>query len=197
MHTSTFLLFLSSIISLKLVGAKETIILHNFLQFWQLLKEKCITKCEKVSISILALSSLYKCWYPFWGQFSQIFKTKVLIQILISQCIASINSKPDHPPKWPLWDSHILVTLGSGFRSSVLPGGLPPGLNQSKSWTILEKVWCFLKQMSSSYFLMFIYTRSEQCDFGPIYTITNTQYFRIYPGNLKSIPVRISPDQGR
>ena len=31
---------------------------------------------------------------------------------------------------------------------------------------------------------MFIYARSEQCDLGPIYTITNTQYIRIYPGKL-------------
>ena len=30
-----------------------------------------------------------------------------------------------------------------------------------------------LKQMSSSSFHMFIYARSEQCDVGPIYTITN------------------------
>ena len=32
---------------------------------------------------------------------------------------------------------------------------------------------------------MFIYARSEQCDLGPIYTITNTQRIRIYPGKLK------------
>ena len=31
-----------------------------------------------------------------------------------------------------------------------------------------------LKQMSSSSFHTFIYARSEQCDLGPIYTITNT-----------------------
>ena len=29
---------------------------------------------------------------------------------------------------------------------------------------------------------MFMYVRSEQCDLGPIYTITNTQRIRIYPG---------------
>ena len=42
-----------------------------------------------------------------------------------------------------------------------------------------------------------IYSRSEQCDLGPIYTITNTQRIRIYPGKLKLILVKISPDPGR
>ena len=54
-----------------------------------------------------------------------------------------------------------------------------------------------LKQMGSSSFHMFIYTRSEQCDVDPIYTITNTQRIRIYPGKLKFILVKISPDPGR
>ena len=44
---------------------------------------------------------------------------------------------------------------------------------------------------------MFIYARSEQCDLGPIYTITNTQRIRIYPGKLKFILVKISPDPGQ
>ena len=43
---------------------------------------------------------------------------------------------------------------------------------------------------------MFIYARSEQCDPGPIYTITNTQRIRIYPGKFKFILVKISPDLG-
>ena len=43
---------------------------------------------------------------------------------------------------------------------------------------------------------MFIYARSEQCDLGPIYTITNTQRIRTYPGKLKSFLVKISPDPG-
>ena len=51
--------------------------------------------------------------------------------------------------------------------------------------------------MSSSFFHMFKYTRSEQCDLCPIYTITNTQRIRIYPGILKFILVKISPDPGR
>ena len=53
--------------------------------------------------------------------------------------------------------------------------------------------------MSSSSFHMFIYARSEQCDLGPIYiyAITNTQRIRIYPGKLKFILDKISPDPGR
>ena len=51
--------------------------------------------------------------------------------------------------------------------------------------------------MSSGSFHMFIYARSKQCDLGPIYTITNMQRIRIYPGKLKFILVKISPDPGR
>ena len=51
-----------------------------------------------------------------------------------------------------------------------------------------------LKQLSSSSFHMFIYARREQCDLGSIYTVTNTQRNRIYPGKLKFILVEISPD---
>ena len=51
--------------------------------------------------------------------------------------------------------------------------------------------------MSSSSFHMFIFARSEQCDLGLIYTTTNTQRIRIYPGKLKFILVKISPDPGR
>ena len=51
--------------------------------------------------------------------------------------------------------------------------------------------------MNSSSFHMLIYARSEQCDLGPIYTITNTQHIRIYPDKLKLILVKISPDPGR
>ena len=42
---------------------------------------------------------------------------------------------------------------------------------------------------------MFIYARTEQCDLGPIYTITNAE--RIYPGKLKFILVKILPNPGR
>ena len=49
--------------------------------------------------------------------------------------------------------------------------------------------------MGSSSFHMFIYARKEQCDSGPIYTITNSQH--IYPGKLKFILVKISLDPGR
>ena len=44
---------------------------------------------------------------------------------------------------------------------------------------------------------MFIYARSEQCDLGPICTVTNTQRIRIYPGKFKFILVKISQDPGR
>ena len=44
---------------------------------------------------------------------------------------------------------------------------------------------------------MFTYARSEQCDLCAIYTITNTQRIRIYPGILKFMLVKISPDPGR
>ena len=52
--------------------------------------------------------------------------------------------------------------------------------------------------MGSSSFHIFIYARSEQCDLDTItHTITNTQRIRIYPGKLKFILVKISPDPGR
>ena len=44
---------------------------------------------------------------------------------------------------------------------------------------------------------MFSCARSEQCDLGPDYTTTNKQRIRIYPGKLKFILVKISPDPGR
>ena len=51
--------------------------------------------------------------------------------------------------------------------------------------------------MGSSSFHLFIYAKSEQCDLGPVYTITNTQRIRIYSGKLEFILVKISPDPGR
>ena len=119
--------------------------------------------------------------------------------------------QPDHhlPPPGAPGDSHILVAPGVGFRSSVLPGGLPRGrvLNQSKSSIILKKgaTFSLLKQMGSISFHMFIYARSEQYDLtggpayllGPVYTTTNTQHIAIYPGKFKFILVKISPDSGR
>ena len=47
-----------------------------------------------------------------------------------------------------------------------------------------------LQQLSSSSFHMFIYARSEQRDLVPIYTVTNTQRIRIYPGKLKFVLVQ-------
>ena len=94
--------------------------------------------------------------------------------------------------------AHSSCPWGRVFAPLPCPGGV---LNQSKSSIILKKsaiFALFLKQMSSSSFHMFIYARSEQCDLiGPIYTITNTQCIRIYPGKLKFILVKISSDPGR
>ena len=54
---------------------------------------------------------------------------------------------------------------------------------------------CLLNKWVAALF-MFIYARNEQCDLGLIYTITNTQHIRIYPGKLKFILVKISQDPG-
>ena len=73
-------------------------------------------------------------------------------------------------------------------------------LNQSKNSIILKKSAIFalsLKQLSNSSFHMFIYAISEQRDLVPIYTITNTQRIRIYPGKLKFILVKISSAPGQ
>ena len=99
-------------------------------------------------------------------------------------------------------DSHFQVAPGVGFSLLCLARGSARGrvLNQSKSSIILKESAIFAlsrKQMSSSSFHMLIYTRSEQCDLRSIYTITNTERIRIYPGKLKSILVKISPDPGR
>ena len=113
------------------------------------------------------------------------------------QSIPSLTTPPRATP-WGF--AHSSCPWGK-VSSSVLPGGLPGGiLNQSKSSIILKKKAIFalsLKQMGSSSFHMFIYARSEQCDLGPIYIITNTQLIRIYPGELKFILVKTSPDPGR
>ena len=96
-------------------------------------------------------------------------------------------------------DSHILVTPGVGFLLLCLAWGSGPrttmDLNSKKMFDNFEKklYFCFVsfkKQMSSSSFHMFLYARSEQCDLGPIYTITNTQPIGIYPSKLKSILVK-------
>ena len=44
---------------------------------------------------------------------------------------------------------------------------------------------------------MFIYARSEQCDSGPFTLLQITQRIRFYPGKLKFILVKISPDPSR
>ena len=93
----------------------------------------------------------------------------------------SVNSKPDHSPLGDPGDSHILVAPGVGFDN-------------------FEKSAIFalsLKQLSSSSFHMFIYARSEQRDLVPIYTTTNTQHIRIYPGKVKFILVKSSLAPGQ
>ena len=94
----------------------------------------------------------------------------------------SVNSKPDHPPRAIPGDSHNLVAPGVGFSILCLAWGSARGgggvLNQSKSSITFLKSAIFalsLKQMGGSSFHMFIYAGREQCDLGPIYTITNTQ----------------------
>ena len=108
----------------------------------------------------------------------------------------SISSLTIPPPATP-GDSHILVAPGVGFSLLCLARGV---INQSKSLIILKKSAIFalsLKQLSSSSFHMFTYARSEQRDLVPIYTITNTQHIRIYPGKLKFILVKISSAPGQ
>ena len=106
----------------------------------------------------------------------------------------------------PLGFAHSSCPCGRVFASLSCPRvcpreGLPRRvLNQSKSLVILKKSVIFalsLKQMGSSPFHMFTYARNEQCDLGPIYTITNTQHNKIYPGKLKFILVKSLPDPGR
>ena len=112
----------------------------------------------------------------------------------------SIPSLTIPPSRATPGDSHILVAPGIGFSLLCLPGVSHQGvLNQSKSSIILKESAIFalsLKQMGSSSFHMFMFARSEQCDSGPIYTKTNTQRIRTYPGKLKFVLVKISPDPG-
>ena len=108
------------------------------------------------------------------------------------------------PPGDPRGFAHSSCPRGRIFAPLSCPGVCPeicPGfLNQSKSSIILKKKrdFCFaLKQLSSSLYHMFIYARSEQPDLVPIYTVTNTQRIRIYPGKLKFILVKISLAPGQ
>ena len=98
------------------------------------------------------------------------------------------------PPGDPRGFTHSSCPRDRFFAPLSCPGVCPGGvLNQSKSLIILKKSAISdlsLKQLSSSSFHMFIYARSEQCDFVPIYTITNTQRIRIHPGKLKFVLVK-------
>ena len=101
-------------------------------------------------------------------------------------CISQFQAWPS--PRAIPGDSHILVALGSGFRSSVLPGSLlPGGLTSKLKFDNFE---------SSDIFKIILKDNFD--NFGaPIYTITNMQRIRIYPDKLKSFLVKISPDPGR
>ena len=104
-----------------------------------------------------------------------------MVTTIMYQSIPSLTTPPPH--RATPGDSHILVAPGIGFLLLYLARGV---LNQSKSSIILRKnaiSGLSLKQIGSSSFYMFIHARSEQCDVCPIYTITNTQRVRIYPGN--------------
>ena len=65
---------------------------------------------------------------------SNIYSSQKTIHLLLHN--VSVNSKPDHPPGRPSGIRTYKSPLGSGFCSSVLPGGI---LNQKKSSTILKK----------------------------------------------------------
>ena len=102
-------------------------------------------------------------------------------------------------------DSHILVAPGVGFSLLCLARGSargqsPGGLNQSKSSIILKKarfLLCLLnRQVAALLKNLFMLEVSSVTLIGPIYTITNTQRIRIYPGKLKFVLVKISPDPG-
>ena len=112
----------------------------------------------------------------------------------------SIPSLTIPPPGDPRGFAHFSCPRGRVFALLSYPGVCPGGLNQSKSSIILKKSAIFalsLKQLNSSSFYMFIYARSEQRDLVLIYTITNTQRIRIYPGKLKLILVKISSAPGQ
>ena len=94
-------------------------------------------------------------------------------------CLRATPSVTKNPP-----DRVVMTPLSCrGFASGVCPGGVK---SKQKSGNF-EKKGVFCLQMSSS---SFIYTRSEQCDLLPIYTITNTQRIRIYSCKLKSFLIK-------
>ena len=106
--------------------------------------------------------------------------------LLKHQSIPSLTT----PTRATLGDSHIPVAPGVGFSLLCPDRG---GLKSKEKFDNFEKSATFalsLKQMSSSIFYMFTYARSAECNSGHIYTLTNTQHIRIYPGNLKSFLVK-------
>ena len=93
------------------------------------------------------------------------------VLMIMYQSIPSLTIPPGDPRGF----AHSSCP-GVGFSLLCLARGV---LNQSKSSIILKKSAIFalsLKQLSSSSFQMFIYARSEQREFVPIYTVTSTAY---------------------
>ena len=81
----------------------------------------------------------------------------------------------------------LLFCLGVGNSpiNTELPGG----------WSGLELTDTLSKWVAALFICLYMLEVSSVTwpDLGPIYTITNTQRIRIYPGELKSILVKISP----
>ena len=89
-------------------------------------------------------------------------RSQSFIGEFICCCNASVNFKPDHPPRATPGDSHILVARGVGFSLLCLARGFAPGvcprgvLNQSKRSTILKKARflpCLLNKWVAALFI--------------------------------------------
>ena len=117
---------------------------------------------------------------------------------LMYQSIPSLTTPPAGYPREFAHSSCPRVRVFSPLSCPGVCSGVCPGvLNHSESSIILKQSAIFalsLKQLSSSPFCICLYMLEEQCDVVPIYTITNTQRIRIYPGKLKFILVKISSD---
>ena len=135
-------------------------------------------------------NDIYFVWFRKGPNFAILFANDIMYQSVPNLTI---------PLGDPRGFAHSSCPWGRVFAPSSFPGsawGSSWGVkNQSKSSIIFEKKNAMfdlsLKQMGRSSFHMFICARSEQCDLSPIYTITNTQRIRIYPGKLKFILVKI------
>ena len=146
-------------------------------------------------MSVVAVLLLFK---PCLSYYSRCCQDKSHVQLLP---YVSVNSKPDHsPPGDPREFAHSSCPRGRVFAPLSCPRVCPGGLKSKQKFDNFEKSAIFalsLKHLSSSSFHMFIYARSEQRDLVPIYTITNTQRIRNYPGKLRFILVKISSTPGQ